>query len=137
MTRKSSNAAMPPDCRVVVLVVDASEERRAEYFTCLTFVGFRVLEADHARAVHRARVAQPDAIVLDASVPGSGVWETARLIKSDPKTKDAFLIALAADNYHERARGIGVDVLTASHCQPYVVAELVAKHRGMKRLPRR
>jgi CheY-like chemotaxis protein len=121
------------DRRLVILVVDEGTSR-TQHFDTLTFLGFRVAEADHgADAVSRARRLRPDAIVLNASDPEKGAWNTASMLKSDPMTSRAWLIAVADASYEKRARRIGVDIFAATPCAPATLAELIARHRGTRR----
>jgi len=76
---------MPSDSRPVVLNV-GDEKYRPEVTRILESNGFRVREAsggDEALCVARDEI--PDLVLLDSSLPGSGI-EACRVLKADPAT---------------------------------------------------
>jgi len=59
--------------------------------------GYEVLTAlDGEQAVERARAEHPDLIVLDIMMPKLDGYETCKLLKTDPATKDIPVILLSA-----------------------------------------
>jgi two-component system alkaline phosphatase synthesis response regulator PhoP len=59
--------------------------------------GYEVLTAlDGEQAVERARAEHPDLIVLDIMMPKLDGYETCKLLKADPATKDIPVILLSA-----------------------------------------
>ena len=59
--------------------------------------GYQVLTAlDGEQALERARAEQPDLIVLDIMMPKLDGYETCKMLKADPKTKDIPVILLSA-----------------------------------------
>ena len=59
--------------------------------------GYEVLTAlDGEQALEKARAEKPDLVVLDIMMPKLDGYETCRLIKSDPKTKNIPVILLTA-----------------------------------------
>jgi two-component system alkaline phosphatase synthesis response regulator PhoP len=59
--------------------------------------GYEVLTAlDGEQALERARAEHPDLIVLDIMMPKLDGYETCKLLKADPETKDIPVILLSA-----------------------------------------
>jgi len=59
--------------------------------------GYEVLTAlDGEQALERARAAHPDLIVLDIMMPKLDGYETCKMLKADPATKDIPVILLSA-----------------------------------------
>lgn len=59
--------------------------------------GYEVLTAlDGEQALERARAERPDLIVLDIMMPKLDGYETCKLLKADPVTKDIPVILLSA-----------------------------------------
>ena len=66
----------------------------AEY---LTFRGFAVVEALNGReAVELATDRPPALVLMDLRMPGVTGWEATRVLRADPRTKDAIIIAVTA-----------------------------------------
>ena len=79
----------------LVLVVDDYEDTRTIYSEYLRFAGFRVIAAnDGAEAVAMATELGPDVVVMDLAMPGVNGWTATRMLKSDPRTKDIFVLSL-------------------------------------------
>ncbi|HEX8795988.1 MAG TPA: response regulator [Polyangiaceae bacterium] len=84
----------------------------------LVRAGFTVAEAGNGHdAVVKARSLQPDAIVLDVSLPLLDGVSAARIIRSAEQTRDVPLLALTG--LHEGAFDEGVfDVVLLKPCTP-------------------
>jgi DNA-binding NarL/FixJ family response regulator len=75
----------PATHRPVVLVVDDTPSSLGMLCDTLEAEGYTVLIArDGAAALQRLELVVPDAILLDAVMPGLSGFETCRLIKADP-----------------------------------------------------
>jgi CheY-like chemotaxis protein/anti-sigma regulatory factor (Ser/Thr protein kinase) len=99
-------AAQPQSGRSV-LVVDDDEGVRRLFAYELIGLGIRVLEAKDGRtAVEIATAEKPDAILLDVLMPGVDGWETLRLLKQRPETRNIPVVILSVvDN---RAFGLSL-----------------------------
>ena len=80
-----------------VLLVEDNEMNRDMLSRRLTRLGFDVVMAvDGEAAVHMAKAAQPDLILMDMSLPVLDGWGATRRIKADVDTQFIPLIALTA-----------------------------------------
>ena len=108
-----------------VLVVDDSPDGREMLTEYLTFRGFAVSHAsDGASAIEVARRVRPEMVLMDLSMPGIDGWEATRVLKSDPLTKHAVIIAVTAHAFPREqhlARAAGCDAVVA---KPYDLATL-------------
>jgi CheY-like chemotaxis protein len=87
--------------------VDDDEGVRRLFAYELIGLGIRVLEAKDGRtAVEIATTEKPDAILLDVLMPGVDGWETLRLLKQRPETRNIPVVILSVvDN---RAFGLSL-----------------------------
>jgi CheY-like chemotaxis protein len=90
-----------------VLVVDDDEGVRRLFAYELAPLGIQVLEAPDGRSGLEIAVAErPDAILLDVLMPGLDGWETLRVLKERPETRNIPVIILSVvDN---RAFGLSL-----------------------------
>ena len=90
-----------------VLIVDDDEGVRRLFAYELESLGVRILEAANGRtAVEIATAERPDAILLDVLMPGMDGWETLRLLKQRPETRNIPVVILSVvDN---RAFGLSL-----------------------------
>jgi serine/threonine protein kinase/DNA-binding NarL/FixJ family response regulator/Tfp pilus assembly protein PilF len=103
--------------------------------------GYRLFLARSGEdALKVARRAHPELILLDVVMPGIDGYETCRLLKDDPDTRDAAVIFLSAlDNPKDKVRGFeagAVDFVT----KPFQGDEVLARvhtHLSIQRLLRR
>lgn len=115
----------------VILVADDFDDNREMYSEYLEQVGFRVLEASDGRtAVEVARAELPAVILMDLSLPVVDGWEATRILKSDPNTRDIFIIAVTG--YAEpasrlRATEAGCDAFITKPCLPAEIVRIVKK----------
>ncbi len=90
-----------------ILVVDDDEGVRRLFVYELAPLGIQVLEARDGRsALEIAASERPDAILLDVLMPGLDGWETLRLLKERPETRNIPVVILSVvDN---RAFGLSL-----------------------------
>ena len=77
---------------------------KADYQVMIAYTGTRGIEL--------ARREKPDMILLDLAMPELDGWQVARILKSDPLTRDIILVALTVRSLSEdrhRAIEAGVD----------------------------
>lgn len=85
-----------PSVAPLVLVVDDYQDGREMYAECLMAYGFRVAEAVNGLdAVSKAESIQPDAILMDLSLPGMDGWEATRHLKADRRTRHIPIVAIS------------------------------------------
>jgi len=117
-----AESVVMPHC---VLVVDDSSDGREMLSEYLVFRGFHVTEAtDGASAIEIARRVRPAIVLMDLSMPGIDGWEATRVLKADPLTKHAVVIAVTAHAFpseQQSARAAGCDAVIA---KPYDLAIL-------------
>ncbi|WMS41383.1 response regulator transcription factor [Acuticoccus sp. MNP-M23] len=112
----------------LVLVVDDAPDTLAMLIDTLEEAGLTVLVArDGSTAISLARRVEPDAILLDALMPGLDGFETCRRLKSGPDATSAPVIFMTGLSGTEHivaglAAG-GVDYIT----KPVKVDELIAR----------
>ncbi len=120
--------AAPERKQATILIIDddvtnlkvAAEPLRAD--------GVEILTArDGLTGISRARLAQPDLIILDVQMPGIDGFETCRRLKADPITKAIPVIFMTAlSNIDDKLRGFaagGVDYVP----KPFQIEELLAR----------
>jgi two-component system cell cycle response regulator DivK len=96
-----------------VLVVEDCEDASQILLELLRFHGFRAAAArDGAEALACVDDLEPDAILLDLSLPVLDGWSVARALRAEPRTHDIPIVALTAhahDDERTRARDAGCD----------------------------
>ena len=112
----------------LVLVVEETTNARELYSAELAAAGFMVLEAaDGATAIEKALRFAPHAVVLDLMLPGVDGFKVARRLRSDDRTKDVAIVAMAAvtaERLEAMARAAGCDAFLA---KPVLGAALVGE----------
>lgn len=79
-----------------ILVVDDELDALLMLETRLSDAGYEVIKADNGNeAVKKARVEQPDMVLLDIIMPGMDGVETAKVLASDSRTKDIPILFLS------------------------------------------
>jgi CheY-like chemotaxis protein len=128
MTGKRAERDAPREAKAgaekgpLVLIVDDVQDNRTVYVLFLKFSGFRVAEAgDGVEALRQAETLQPDAIVMDLSLPVMDGWEATRRLRRDPRTKRIPVIVLtghALPEHAQAAREAGCDLVITKPCLP-------------------
>ena len=123
--------ARPP----AVLVIDDAPENLRVAVALLEAYSFTILTArDGESGLKRARLANPDAILLDVQMPGLDGYETCRRLKADPATRDIpVLFMTVLSDPEQKIKGFeagAVDFVT----KPVEAGELLARVRTQVRL---
>ncbi|ASW01939.1 response regulator [Paraburkholderia aromaticivorans] len=121
-----------PDGKPVVLIVDDTPDNLALLSETLQAAGYAVLVAlDGQSALQRLARITPDAVLLDALMPGLDGFETCRLIKADPRNRHLPVIFMTAltDSEHvvQGFRVGGIDYVTKP-VKPSEVSARIAAH---------
>lgn len=131
--------APKPPCaeREVVLLVDDAPDGVRMIAEALDEAGYTVLVAtDGATALRRLDRITPDAVLLDACMPGMDGFETCRRLKQAPNMRTVpviFMTGLAeTERVVEGLSAGGIDYLV----KPVVPDELIARLRAHLRLAR-
>jgi two-component system, cell cycle response regulator DivK len=118
--------------RPVVLVTEDVTDARELFQVYLEFAGFEVVTAANGEeALERAREVQPDAIVMDLSMPVMDGFTAAEHLKLDARTRDIPLIALSGhvmSPQTDKARDAGCDTILPKPC---ALIDVAAKIRSM------
>jgi two-component system, cell cycle response regulator DivK len=116
----------------MVLVVEDAEETLELLSDILVEAGFQVVCAQNGiDAVDTAVKLLPDAILMDLSLPLMGGCEAARLLKSDPRTREIPILALTGHhNYLAMAREAGCDSFLTKPCPPERLLGEIGVHLG-------
>ncbi|NML30296.1 hybrid sensor histidine kinase/response regulator [Paraburkholderia antibiotica] len=122
----------------LILNVDDNEGARYAKTRILSRAGFMVIEAGNgADAIERARISQPDLVLLDVNLPDLNGFEVCRRIKAAPETSGVLVIhtSAAAVQSMDRVRGLegGADSYLTEPIEP---AELIAQVRALLRVRR-
>lgn len=108
-----------------VLVVDDAEDNRDLYATYFRWSGFRVdVAEDGEQALSKINRRAPDVVLMDLAMPKLDGWEATRLIKSNPRFRDMFVIVitgLALPDELARARAAGADRILS---KPFLARDL-------------
>ncbi len=123
-----------------ILIVDDITANLKVAVEHLKLYNFEVLTARTGEAgIERARLAQPDLILLDVQMPGIDGFETCRRLKADPQTSAIPVIFMTVlTNVEDKLKGFaagGVDYVP----KPFQVEELIARvntHLTIYRLQR-
>ncbi|MFM0075504.1 response regulator transcription factor [Paraburkholderia sediminicola] len=121
-----------PDDKPVVLIVDDTPDNLALLSDTLQASGYAVLVAlDGQSALQRLARITPDAVLLDALMPGMDGFETCRQIKADPRNRHLPVIFMTAltDSEHvvQGFRVGGIDYVTKP-VKPSEVSARIAAH---------
>jgi CheY-like chemotaxis protein len=115
-----------------VLVVDDDATTREAYAEFLRMNRFTVITAAGGdEALDIARAALPDAILMDASMPGMEGWTAIKLLKADQRTLAIPIVVLTGHTQpadYARARECGAEAFLAKPCVP---DELVRRLKDM------
>ena len=129
---------LPNPQNAVVLIVDDAPENLSLLHTMLEQAGYTVLVAtDGQTALERVAKFTPDAILLDALMPGLNGFETCRLLKTNPLTQYIpviFMTGLTESEYVVNGfEAGGVDYVTKP-IRPSEVLARLATHIKNSRL---
>ncbi|MDD5691742.1 MAG: response regulator [Candidatus Omnitrophica bacterium] len=117
-----------------ILIVDDNENNRLLLSDILQYRGYEILEADGgAKGISMAGQLKPDLILLDMQMPGIDGFSAAKMLKSDPLTKDIKVIVVtsfAMKGDRERIIALGVDDYVAKPIDTRQFPVLVEKHIG-------
>ncbi|MEH6873247.1 MAG: sigma-54-dependent Fis family transcriptional regulator [Candidatus Competibacter sp.] len=124
----------------VVLMVDDTPANLGVLYELLSEAGYDVLVAeDGESALERTAYAQPDLILLDVMMPGIDGFETCRLLKERPDTREIPVIFMSAlSDTVDKIKGLrlgAVDYVT----KPFQHEEVLARvhtHLTVQRLKR-
>ncbi len=127
----------PPAERAVVLLIDDAPDTVRMIAEALDDAGYTVLVAtDGATALQRVERVIPDAVLLDACMPGMDGFETCRRLKQAPGMRTVpviFMTGLAeTERLVEGLSAGGIDYLV----KPVVPDELVARLQAHLRVAR-
>src|SRR5437870_7667079 len=99
-----------------------------------------IIYAHINNAVHIAQVMQPDAIVMDLSLPSLNGWEATRRLKHDVRTARIPILACTGHATHlavDWALDAGCDAYVVKPCLPQELlrlsADLVARQTSRQR----
>ena len=112
-----------------ILLVDDEPGIRRILRIFLEVEGFQVLEAVNATQAFRAiGEERPDVVILDVILFGTTGFEICEKIKSDPKTRDIFVIlftALTKDSDVAEGERVGADLYLMKPLNPRDIVERV------------
>ena len=123
-----------------ILIVEDAPDNRAIAELILQSAGHTVVSVgDGASAVCIAVTTQPDAILMDLSLPQLDGWEATRRLKANPVTRDIPVIAFTAHilpSDLERARAAGCATVIAKPFEIDVflaqIAALIDQHSRVR-----
>jgi len=117
-----------------ILIVDDNDSNQLLMSDILQYRGYEILQAeDGEKGISMAREFKPDLILLDMQLPGIDGFAAAKILKSDPLTKDIKVIAvtsLAMKGDRERIIALGVDDYIAKPIDTRQFPVLVEKYIG-------
>lgn len=115
-----------------ILVVEDDPEERQIFTTYLEFVGGRMLSATNgAEGLRLAREEQPEAILLDLSMPVLDGWEMIRRLQEDRSTAQIPVIAVTGHHLpREKLEAAGFCGYLEKPLAPYRILEEVERCLG-------
>lgn len=120
---------MPPP---MILVVDDHEPSRTLARLVLERAGFRVEEAaTGGEGLRQAQELRPALMLLDIILPEIDGWTLARMLRADPRTCDAVILALTAltgANDGARSLASGFDEVLTKPVLPRTLAAVVGRY---------
>jgi two-component system, cell cycle response regulator DivK len=124
----------PPEERNTVLIVEDDEDSRFVHRAILGKHGFDVAASGSGvEGLRMARELQPDAVLLDVSIPGMDGWSVTERLKANPDTSSIPVIIITAHAFPEdrrRAQSVGCDGFLTKPCEPRRVLEEVVRVVG-------
>ncbi|MEP6921681.1 MAG: response regulator, partial [bacterium] len=123
--------AKPPEQTSRVLVVDDNIDAADMLAMMLQMFGHEVKKAyDGHTAVETAIEYQPDCVLLDIGLPDMNGYEVAQRLRSQPQTKDSWLVAMTGygqDSDRQLSREAGFDHHLVKPVEPQKLQELLAR----------
>ncbi len=103
-----------------ILLVDDEDDILFILESVLQKNGFSVIRASSGEeCLEILKTEKPDIIFMDIMMPGLNGWETARHIKTDPRTKDIpILIISVLDDFMDKKRSIEYGLAEKHLCKP-------------------
>lgn len=93
-----------------VLIIDDEDELNEMVTLRLQKVGFEVDSAtDGSSGLQKVKSFKPDVVLLDINMPGMDGWEVCERLRSDPETKDLFIVVLTATRNFQKAKQLNVN----------------------------
>jgi CheY-like chemotaxis protein len=115
-----------------VLIIEDDDDSRFVYRLLFEDQGFDVaLAASGDEGLRLARERNPQAIIMDVSIPGVDGWTATQRLKADPTMADIPVIVLTAHAFPEdrrRAEAVGCDAFLTKPCEPREVLDEVRRH---------
>jgi two-component system OmpR family response regulator len=124
-----------PSSQLRILVVEDYEDSAQSMKILLRLLGHDVEVAfDGIEAIAKAKLQQPDVVLLDIGLPGMSGWEVAKLLQQQATEKKPFLIAITGygneeDKRHSAEAGVDLHLL-----KPVDPQELAAVLRRFQRV---
>jgi CheY-like chemotaxis protein len=129
MMTDAAAAALFPEKRCTVLLVDDVPDSREMYAFFLRAAGYAVHEAaDGGDALEMALEFRPDVIVMDLSLPSMDGWTAIGTLSANPETAGIPVVVLSAHTFpadEQRAREAGAAAFLAKPCDPIHLSRVV------------
>ena len=123
-----------------ILIVDDNANNLAVIVDYLEESGLNILVSqDGNSSLKRAKYAKPSIILLDVLMPGIDGYETCRLLKQDPETKDIpviFMTALSGTGDKIKGFEVGAVDYVTKPIQPEEVLARIKLHLGLRYMTR-
>ncbi|WP_088894017.1 ATP-binding response regulator [Leptolyngbya ohadii] len=136
-----SSATQPASTQpATILIVDDTPANLNLLFDFLRDSGFKVLVAQSGKsALQKVEYAKPDLILLDILMPEMDGFETCRILKSQPSTRETPIIFMTAlSDTEDKVKGLqlgAVDYITKPFQQEEVLAR-IQLHLNLRHLTR-
>jgi two-component system, cell cycle response regulator DivK len=135
LTSGFGTLASPSDKRgggELILVVDDFQDAREMYAEYLEYAGYRVaMAANGAEAVEKALSEQPEAILMDLSMPLLNGCDATRILKADERTREIPVLALSGHEISSQqvkdAKEAGCDDFLPKPCPPEDVEQRIRR----------
>ncbi len=112
----------------VILIVDDEPDVVTLWRRALLMEGFEVLSAfDGISALDIVETERPDLILLDIMMPMMGGFETCRLLKTNPQTKDIPVLCVTSAQSPDLRRNVENAGAEGLLIKPFTTKELVAQ----------
>ena len=128
----TSRPSKPSVVDPLVLVVDDQRDARDMYCVTLEHLGYRAISCSSAsEATKAAREHQPDVVLMDIGMPDVDGIEATRRLKSDPRTRGAFVVLMTASGgtHFDRGVGAGCNGFLCKPFNPFVLDEILGAYR--------